>query len=123
MGQDKLRMTISDGSTKKVVAVDESWVEIVNEFTEKSAYPNRSAAVRSLVILGMTRYVNDPRSKESASSQSKDFEPITIRELIPEGRENAINMTEDVPSVVKENIIDIVENDPEISRNGLEVWK
>ena len=124
MDQERLTVSVTGSDFPRTeIEVDKNWREVVDEFTERSPYSSRSSAIRSLTILGMYTFVDDPRDEESSINSSDRSDAVTVREFIPEGRENAINMTEEVPQIIRENIIDIVEGDPEINRDGLEVWK
>jgi len=104
----------------------EEWKEVVDEFVEESPFPNRSVALRALTLMGMRSFVlDDPRrSRDQDEMQSSDgFNPVTIRELIPEGEENAISLKGEFTDMLDEKILEIVEDDPAIKRSGWKVYR
>lgn len=105
----------------------EQWLDTVDKFVEQSGYPNRSAAIRSLVCLGMYAYThNDPRNQTGSDENSggeNSFSPKTIREFIPEGKESAVSIQDELPSQIEKELLDVVEEDPKINRDGWEVYK
>lgn len=117
--------TIShDGEQLAFSANDENWFDIVDEFVEESPYPNRSAAIRSLVFLGMFTYAHNNPFENSPSEESEDgFSPVTIRELIPEGHENSVDLKSDLPEIIDNELLRIVQEDPMIHLDGWEVYR
>jgi Arc/MetJ-type ribon-helix-helix transcriptional regulator len=113
-----------DGKSIAVYS-DEDWIELLDEFVEKSHFESRSAAIRSLVMLGMRSYVSEPPLSPSESKQSSDaeFSPTTIREIIPEGEENSVHLFEELPDKIENQLLDTVVDDPEIQRDGNEVYR
>lgn len=128
-GKKKIEIALSDGEGGTVgVNAGTEWIDTVNEFVEESPYTSRSAALRSLVFLGMYTFVHgDPRTlkpeDENPTDDSEEHSPTTIRELIPEGEENAASIKTEIPEQIEEQLIDIVEEDPEIKRKGWEVYR
>jgi len=92
----------------------------LDEAAERYDFASRSEAARFFLNLGMRSFVaNDPRNQ----SRSEEDDAVTIRELIPEGKENAISIRDELPKLIDDNILDIVDNDPEIKREGWEVYR
>jgi len=109
---------------------EDDWIEYVDEFVEKSAYTSRAAAIRSLVVQGIRSHaLNDPRNKDVISQgstkpqDSTGHNPATIRELIPEGEENALKIPDEVTGEIESNLLDILYEDPKLTVDGLEVYR
>jgi hypothetical protein len=72
---------------------------------------------------------NDPRhSTEDTESQQEEpqegYQPPTIRELIPKGEENSLDMSDELwEEKLRDEIMDIVSEDPELNRDGFEVYR
>lgn len=130
LSDDSVRFRISASDWDKTVtgSATEDWIETVDEFVEKSHYSSRSAAIRSLVILGMRSFVDDPRSQTEETSRidnnnGGNGHPDILKQLIPEGRENAIHILDVLPEKFEKQAFDLVEDHPEVNRDGVEVWK
>lgn len=114
------------GTTITTFFAGDEWLDAVDEFVEKSEFQDRSTAMRSMMLLGMREYtVGDPRKDQNrAETESDDeFSPVTVRDLIPEGEENAVSLKDELPDIIDEKMLEIVEEDPEIRRNGWEVYR
>jgi hypothetical protein len=82
---------------------------------------NRSALIRRYIIAGRRlSQIYDPREAENVTDTESKDDPI--RNLVPKGKNNAISI-EELGEKVKNDIIDIVENDDQINRDGWEVYK
>lgn len=82
---------------------------------------NRSALIRRYIIAGRRlSQIYDPREAENITDTENKDDPI--RNLVPKGKNNAISI-EELGEKVKNDIIDIVENDDQINRDGWEVYK
>lgn len=82
---------------------------------------NRSALIRRYIIAGRRlSQIYDPREAENITDTENKDDPI--RNLVPKGKNNAISI-EELGEKVKNDIIDIVENDDQITRDGWEVYK
>lgn len=99
--------------------------EMFNELKEQYGFAKDAQAARTFLKLGMMSIVdNDPRHSMSSEADDKGVDPVTIRELIPEGEENAVDITDEFwADLLRERMLDIVEDDPEIHRNGYEVYR
>lgn len=97
-------------------------VDRITELKEEYDFPSRAAFLRCMVQLGMNSMVqNDPRNKKRIGNPGD--EPVTIRELVPEGKENSVDLREELPTIIEEKLLDIVDEDDQINRDGWSVWK
>lgn len=97
--------------------------ERFEELRDQYGFTNDSQAARYFITIGMKSIVqNDPRSKSDQSDGNEVTGPM-IRDFIPEGEENAIDLYKEVPQEIRENMIDIIQEDPEIKRNKNEVYR
>ena len=97
--------------------------ERFEELRNQYGFTNDSQAARYFITIGMKSIVqNDPRSKSDRPDNNEVTGPM-IRDFIPEGEENAIDLYEEVPQEIRENMIDIIQEDPEIKRNKNEVYR
>lgn len=96
-----------------------------DELKEQYGFAKDSQAARTFLKLGMMSIVdNDPRHSMASGADDKGVDPVTIRELIPESEENAVDITDEFWSkVLRDRMLDIVEEDPEIHRNGFEIYR
>lgn len=105
------------------VSVPEPDKNTFNELKKQYGFTHDSAAARCFLKLGMMSAVdNDPRHSTTSQS-SEEFSPVTIRQLIPEGAENAIEIDEFWNQVLRDKMMDIAIDDPEINRDGLRFYK
>jgi hypothetical protein len=94
-----------------------------DELKEQYGFSYDSEAARCFLKLGMRSAVdNDPRHSTTSQS-SEDFSPVTIRQLIPEGAENAVEIDEFWEQILRDEMMDIAIDDPEIKRDGLKFYK
>ena len=94
-----------------------------DELKEQYGFIHDSAAARCFLKLGMMSAVdNDPR--HSTTSQSdEEASPVTLQELIPEGAENAVEIDEFWEQILRDEMMDIAIDDPEIKRDGLKLYR
>jgi hypothetical protein len=79
---------------------------------------SRSAAIRHWIEIGRrSTIVNDPRNDPERKSESNP-----VKELIPEGKENSVDIRDELPQLIEDALIDIVDEDDEIQRDGFEVY-
>lgn len=99
--------------------------EMFDELKEQYEFPSSAEAGRSFLKLGMMSMVdNDPRHSISSGTDSGESNPVTIRELIPEGEDNAVEIPDELwNTILRNKIIDIIEDDPEIKRDGLKIYR
>lgn len=97
-------------------------VDRINELKEKYNFTSRAAFLRCMVQLGMNSMVqNHPKNRRQVGNPGD--EPVTIRELVPKGEENSVDVRDELPSIVEEKLLDIVDEDDQINRDGWSVWK
>lgn len=120
-----LTITMPEQDDKMLARIPEPDKEIFNKLKEQYGFNADATAARTFLKLGMMSIVdNDPRHSQSPEVDRQGFEPKTIRELIPEGEENAVDMTNEFwDELLRGQMPDIVENDPEIQRNGYEIYR
>ena len=117
----QLRMNSNDGEyTQNFKSIRR---EVLDEYAEKYGFPSRSAFMRAMIELGIsTLEYSDPRERDSDSTSEE--QGVTVRELVPEGEENAVDMTNEFwEEILRDKMLDIVEQDPEINRNGYQIYK
>lgn len=119
------KLTVSIDGDRKTISHDEKWFELVDDFVEKSNFNNRSAAIRALVVMGMRSFIyDDPRNNGDSTPEGDRQQNLTpVRDLIPEGKSNSIDLLNELPDKFENKVIDIIEEDPKIKREGLEVWR
>jgi len=98
--------------------------EEVRKRAEELGFSSMSEAARYFLTLGMHAFPKtDPRNKTDNTSDT-DFEPLTIREIIPEGEENALSLRDgEVIDEIDKHLADELMRDPEITQDGWEVWR
>ena len=102
--------------------VEEAQYEEFVEFAD-TYFHSKSAAARHLIALGMRSFVqNDPRNMPETPDQ-QDSSAVTIRELIPEGEENAVDIRDELLEKIDDQLLEIVNSDPEITLDGWEVYR
>ncbi len=97
--------------------------EELKEYAEEFGFPSLSAFLRSMIYMGMRASVDEnPYNKETQSTEPD--QAATIREFVPEGEENAVDMTDEFwDDILRNAMLDVVENDPEINRDGFMIHK
>lgn len=104
--------------------MNEPDLEVFDELKEKYGFTSRAEAARAFMNLGMKSIVvGDPRNPQS-QNDNKKTNAVTIRELVPKGKENSVSIPDEFcDDIIKNQLIDIVADDPEIKRDGLEVYR
>ena len=95
----------------------------MDEVYEEYGFPSRSAFLRCMVELGIQNLTKDYLQDESDTQDSGGIEAKTIREMVPEGEENAVDVRNELPEMIENELLDIVDQDPEIKRSGWEVYR
>lgn len=94
--------------------------EELDQIAEELGTGSRSEALRWLIQIGRRSVVqNDPRNKQGTT----DGETTTIRDLVPEGEDNAVDLRDELLDIIDEQLLEIIEDDPEIKRDGWEIYK
>jgi|SRR6056297_2231586 len=83
-----------------------------------------SAIVRKYIIAGRRlSQIYDPREKEAEQKDDSSTDGQNpVRQRVPEGEENAISLDE-FGTRLENDVIDIVEEDDNIKRDGWEIYK
>lgn len=83
-----------------------------------------SAIVRKYIIAGRRlSQIYDPREQEEERKENSSRAGLNpVRKRVPEGKENAISLDE-LSTHLQNDVIDIVEEDDEIKRDGWEIYK
>lgn len=97
-----------------------NWEEY-ERLREEYNFTSDSAAARCFINLGMRSFVANHPTKET-TNQTQEGGP-QISDFVPDGEEDSIHMFDELPEVIRENVVDIVDEDPEISRDGNKVYK
>lgn len=95
----------------------------IDEISDEYGFPSRSAFLRSMIELGIQNLTKEYLQYEDDTRCVSDSEAATIREMIPEGEENAVDVRDDLPEIIEKKLLDIVDDDPEINRSGWEVYR
>jgi hypothetical protein len=98
--------------------------KVFDELKDQYNFASDAAAARFFLNLGMRSTVdNDPRHM-AASQTDEEFSPTTIREKVPEGADNAVDMTGEFwEEILREEMLGIVTEDPEIKRDGYDIYR
>ena len=106
--------------------------EIMNreEFNERMdcyGFTTKAEAARYFINIGMKSIVeNDPRNTKnnrSSQDQKSSHSPETIRDFIPEGEDNAVDIRDELLDVIEDEILNICRRDPEINIDNWKVYK
>lgn len=97
--------------------------ELFQEKIEEFNFSSDSAAARYFMNIGMrAASETHPKNGEYNSADSDDI--YSIRDFVPEGRENAADMKEDeLIERIESELLDAIDADPQINRDNFEVWK
>jgi len=99
---------------------DEIHKEELDSYAEDLGTASRAQALRLLVEIGRRSIVqNDPRNQPGSGEGSA----TTIRELVPKGEENSVDLRSELMEIIDKQILEIIEDDPEINREGWEVYR
>jgi hypothetical protein len=121
---ERLAITLPEQDDRINTHLPEPDMKNFNKLKEEYGFGSSAEAARTFLKLGMMSIVdNDPRHSVS-KADSGGFDPVTIREVVPEGEENAVEVTEEFwDEVLRNQMLDIVEEDPEIHRSGLQIYR
>jgi hypothetical protein len=107
------------------VSLNEATKNELNEAAEKLGIDGKAAAYRYFLTMGVNAiFETDPRgSTDSTEGSDAQYEPLTIRDVLPVDEEEALNMKEDeVVDAISEKLMNEVNSDPKIKTNGWNVW-
>lgn len=106
-----------------VTTITEKQRERYEEFVKEHEFSSRAEGLRYLLNLGLRSAIqNDPTASDQDEAAKIEESAATIRDFIPEGEENKIDMKDELPEIIKNEILDVVEEDPKINRDSFEVY-
>jgi metal-responsive CopG/Arc/MetJ family transcriptional regulator len=115
------RMDPDDPDTK--VSFRTTRRDEIDEIYEEYGFPSRSAFLRCMVELGLQNLTKDYYQNEDEVQDAEESEAKTIREMIPQGEENAVDVRNDLPEMIENELLDIVDRDAKIKRSGWKVYR
>lgn len=119
----RMNITLPEQGEQIIVALPEPDKDTFDELKEQYGFAFDSEAARCFLKLGMMSAVdNDPRHS-TTSQPGEEVSPVTLRELIPEGAENAVEIDEFWQQILRDEMMDIAIDDPEIKRDGLKFYR
>jgi len=118
-----LQITLPEQGEKIGVTVPKPDKDTFDELKDQYGFASDAEAARCFLKLGMMSAVdNDPRHS-TISQSGEEFSPVTIQQLIPEGAENAVEADEFWEQMLRDKMIDIAIENPEIKRDGLKFYR
>jgi len=99
--------------------------ERIEEFADEYNFKSRSSAMRHLIGMGLrAAFMNDPRTSVSADTQDKDetSESVKLKDFVPSGRENAVDVRNELVEKIDKELLEAVQRDPDIEMDGWEVY-
>ena len=106
-------------------ALSEPTKEELEDFAEDANFGTLSEATRYCLKIGMMAYTEtDPRNKnQNDSSPQQQYQPLTIRDVLPEDEENAVNIQGDsILERIDDKLLEELQNDPAVKFEGWNVW-
>jgi hypothetical protein len=121
---DKLAINLPEQEDRIDTQLPEPDREVFDELKGQYNFPSDAAAARFFLNVGMRSTVdNDPRHM-AASQTDEEFSPTTIRELVPEGADNAVDMTDEFwEEILRDAMLNVVTEDPEIKQDGYDIYR
>jgi hypothetical protein len=121
---EKIQITLPEQEEKISTRFPEPDMEVFDELKHQGNFASDAEAARVFLNLGMRSIVdNDPRHM-AASQTDEEFSPTTIREKVPEGPDNAVDMTGEFwEEILRGEMLKIVTEDPEIKRDGYDIYR
>jgi hypothetical protein len=119
--------TNADGGLDKQLMFDTLNKEEFHKRMDTYNFSSKAQAARYFINIGMRSIVeNDPRNAEnSRSSQAErdNYSPKTIRDFVPEGEDNAVDIRDELVDRIEDEILNICREDPEINIDNWEAHK
>ena len=121
---ENLDITLPEQGERIKTRLPEPDREMFDELKDQYNFSSDAEAGRFFLQLGMRSTVdNDPRHT-AAPQTDEDFSPVTIRELVPTGTDNAVDMTGEFwEEILRSEMPEIVTEDPEIKRDGYDIYR
>lgn len=113
---EQLRTSLSD--------VD---AEEFEQRVEQYGFNSKSEAARFFINIGMKSIVqNDPRDPQSTNDSiesEEEYDHRTIREFVPEGEENSVDVRDELLDKIDGELLNICMEDPEITVDNFQVYR
>lgn len=114
--QIKFNLNPSSPESKVGFSTTEMEKDELKSLAEEHGFSSLSSFLRHMVYLGKNTLVEEDPTNQSQDAVNDNA--VTIRELIPEGSENAIDVRDELPQKFEDSVLDIIDEDPEINREG-----
>ena len=96
----------------------------LSELEKKYDFTSKAEAVRYFTNLGMSSFVdNNPTDNSESVSKPSGADVPRLRDYIPEDEEDGIDLLGELPDEMKNAVMDIINADPEIERDGVSVYR
>lgn len=121
---DQDTSVIRIGETESGETVTNRFADVHKEELTQAAkdlgFSSRAQAIRHWIEIGRKATIEtDPRQNQT----NPDTDAKTIRELVPKGEENAVDMRDELIEIIEEQILDVVTNDDKIKKSGWKVYR
>jgi len=94
--------------------------EELTQAAKDLGFSSRAQAIRHWVEIGRKATIEtDPRQNEV----NTDTDAKTIREMVPKGKENAVDMRDELIEIIEHEILEIVTDDDKIKKDGWKVYR
>jgi len=95
--------------------------EELNDAIEKAGFETNAAGYRYFLTLGMNAYFEtDPRNVKHTNDDY--YTPMTIRDVLPNNKQEALDIREELLDKIEEELLAEVQNDPAIELDGWSAW-
>lgn len=96
----------------------------LEEAAEQLGFDKTAPAIRYFLTMGINAIVEtDPRGSTSTQKSDTCHDSLSIRDVLPDNKEESLNMKNDeVIEAVGEELLDEVNDDPKIRKDGWNVW-
>lgn len=121
--RDRLNFRLDPSDEDTLVSFTTIRGEKIENMQEEYGFPSRASFLRCMVELGIQNFTREYVQDEDDSQSVGESEATTIREMVPEGEENAVDLRDELPEIIEADLLDIVDKDSEISRSGWEVYR
>jgi hypothetical protein len=114
----------SDKATAEISpSFSDPHLQELEDAAEDLGFTNKSAAYRAFLTIGMNAIFHlDPRNDDGGKS-GEGHEPLTLRDVLPDSKENALNMREgELLDKLDDRLATEIAEDPAIKQEGWKVW-
>jgi len=115
-----------DADSTQALDLPKVTVEELDEVVEEYNFSHRSEAMRHLLRMGLHAVVtNDPRTSTPTNSKPENEGPdsVELKDFVPAGKENAVDVRDELLEVIDERLLEAVQEDPDIEMEGWEVYR